>query len=168
MKRVIKYILLLSAILFLFGCSKEEKQTVERPHPDDVIIDNINYKLDYHEEEYNIKYRVAKNFKKTVLKNSINYFSDNKNKESNFVIRVLYYPSKDINYAIKDSVTNYDKKYEKTINNKKYIVVHFKNSEKEETNIYYYTHGKNTYAFAFTFKEDISLLENKFLQRVEY
>lgn len=166
MKKIIKTLLLFSAFLLLFGCNKEKE---ERRHPGDVILEDIKYSLDQEDTAYNIKYKVAKNFKKTVLSNAVNYFSEKKDGESYFVIRILYYPNKDINYAVKDSVTEYDNKYEKTIKDVDYMVVHFKNSVgNAETNIYYHTHNKNTYAFVFTSGIDISALEKKFLQRVEY
>ena len=169
MKRIFKILLILSLLLMLFGCKKKEE---EIPLADDeVILEGIKYKLNQDDSEYGIKYKVASNFRKSSMINAFNYFSEKIDDESYFVIRILHYKNKDVNYAIKDSTENkYDKKWTTKIGDLDYTVVRFKNPIGNEvyTNIYYYRNKKDTYAFVFTAQIDLTRLENIFLSQIEY
>ena len=135
---------------------------------DEVILEGIKYKLDQEDSEYGIKYKVAKNFRKTSLINAINYYSENINDRAYFVIRIFHYKNKSIDYAINDSTESFDKKYDTKVNDLDYTVVHFINYTKADVNIYYHKHKNDVYAFVFTSGIDISRLEDIFLKSVVY
>ena len=64
----------------LIGCGKKEAIPMEEQLADDeVVLENIKYKLDKDETGYGISYKIAENFRKTELINAINYFSENIN-----------------------------------------------------------------------------------------
>lgn len=160
-----KILLILFIILLLIGCGKKESIP-----EDEVILENIKYKLNQDDSEYGIKYKIANNFRKVDTGNAINYFSERIEDRSYFVFRIFYYKNKSIDYAIKDSTITYDKKWETKVGDLDYTVVHFVNptNDGSETNIYYYKHNKDVYAFCFTAKIDLSKLENIFLKQIIY
>lgn len=166
MKKKIFLILLLMSLFTLTSCGKNEEK--EELADDTVILENIKYQLNQDEEGYGIKYKIASNFRKSVLINAINYFSENINDRAYFVIRIYQYKNKTMDYAIKDSVPEYDKKEEKIINNLDYTMVHFINYNGANTNVYYHKHNKDIYAFVFTAGIDLSRLEKIFLNSIQY
>ncbi len=167
-----KKLLLIVLVLFTFrlvGCSNSSSKQ-EELKDDEVILEGIKYKLDQDETGYGIKYKIASNFRKSDMINALNYFSENIDDQAYFVIRIFHYKNKTIDYAIKDSTTSYDKKWETKINDLDYTVVHFVNpiGENVETKLYYHKSGKDVYAFCFTAAIDLSRLEAIFLKSVEY
>ena len=159
--------LLIIIVSFLTGCGNDSKPE-KKLGDNEVILEGIKYTLDKTDEEYGIKYKIADNFRKTSLINAINYYSENINDRSYFVIRIFHYKNKSIDYAIKDSTTEYDKKYDTKINNLDYTVVHFINYTKADVNIYYHKHKNDVYAFVFTSGIDITRLEDIFLKSINY
>ena len=164
MKRIIKTFIICIMLISLIGCGKVEDKLAD----DEVILEGIKYKLDQDDSEYGIKYKVASNFRKNNPINAINYFSENIDNNPYFVIRLLYYKNKTIEYAINDSTESYDKKYETTMNDLDYTVVHFLNFSGADVNIYYHKHKNDVYAFVFTSGIDLSRLEEIFLKSIEY
>ena len=166
-KKVI--LLLMIVCLLLVGCGKkEEKGEVELPN-DEVILENIKYKLDQDDSEYGIKYKVASNFRKNVLINAVNYFSENINDSPYFVIRIYHYTDKNLEESIKWSVEDYDKREEVKVGDREYTKVHFINYNKAETNLYFYEKAKKEfYVFVFTSSLDLSRLEEIFLNGVSF
>ena len=171
MKKNIKY-LLLFIIIFgcLIGCGKVKKETKKEENlaDDEVILENIKYKLDKDESEYGIKYKIANNFRKTTLTNAINYFSEDINDSPYFVIRIFHYKNKSIDYAINDATESYDKKEDVKINNIDYTKVHFVNYTKADVDIYFHKHNEDVYAFVFTSSVNMSRLEDIFLKSISY
>ncbi len=168
-----KKVLLILVILFSFvlvGCSKNNNKKGDNLKDDEVILEGIKYKLDQDETGYGIKYKIASNFRKSELVNSINYFSEKIDGQSYFVIRIFHYKNKSIDYAINDTTTSYDKKWETKFGDLDYTAVHFVNpiGENVETNLYYHKSGKDVYAFCFTASIDLSRLEEIFLKSIEY
>ena len=165
-----KKILLLATILLLIGCGKQEikKDELSKLAEDEVILENIKYKLDQDEEGYGIKYKIATNFRKSVMINAINYFSENINDSAYFVIRIYQYPKKDIEYAIKDSVESYEKREEVKIGDLDYTKVYFTNYNGAKTRLYYHKHNNTVYTFVFTAGIDLSRLESIFLNNISY
>ncbi|MBQ6285863.1 MAG: hypothetical protein IJK67_06140 [Bacilli bacterium] len=170
MKKLFKIFVLLLICICLIGCGKKTKQEENKLQDDEVILEGIKYKLDQDESEYGIEYKIASNFRKTNTRNAINYFSENINDQAYFVYRIFYYKNKSIDYAIKDSTISYDKKYDVKVGDLDYTVVHFVNpiGENVETNIYYYKHNKDVYAFCFTASIDLSRLIDIFLKSIVY
>lgn len=171
MKKKLKIFLVLIIIFAcLIGCTskKKKEEKVLNLLDDEVILENINYKLDKEESEYGIKYRIASNFRKTSLTNAINYFSEDINDSPYFVIRIFHYKNKSIDYAINDSTESYDKKEDVKINNIDYTKVHFINYTKADVNIYFHKHNEDVYAFVFTSGLDLSRLEDIFLKSISY
>ena len=173
MKKIFKILLVLSFVVLLFGCNKKEEETIkeEKLAEDEVVLENIKYKLDVEDKGYKIKYKVANNFRKVVLDNAINYYSEKIDNSSYFVIRIFYYKDKNIKYAIKDSTNNdYEKKWKTKVNDLDYTVVRLKNPIGDEvyTNLYYHKTKKGTYAFVFTGAIDLNRLENIFLSNIDY
>lgn len=170
-KNILLVTILISFIFFLCACGSSKKTSkpkkVEEPK-DTVTLEKIKYKLDQDDEGYNLKYKVASNFRKSTLINAINYYSENIDDTPYFVIRLFYYKNKDIDYAINDSTESYDKKWEETINGLDYTAVHFINFTNADVNIYYHKHGNDTYAFVFTSHLDLTRLKNIFLENVVY
>lgn len=71
MKRFFKIFILVS--ILLIGCGKKEDIPMEEQLADDeVVLENIKYKLDKDETGYGISYKIAENFRKTELINAIN------------------------------------------------------------------------------------------------
>lgn len=169
MKKVF-LILLLVLLFFVTGCSKNNGKKEEKLKDDEVILEKIKYKLDQDETGYGIKYKIASNFRKSEMINAINYFSENIDNRAYFVIRIFHYKNKSVEYAIKDTTTSYDKKWETKMGDLDYTAVHFVNpiGENVETKIYYHKSGKDVYAFCFTAAIDLSRLEEIFLKSVEY
>ena len=161
MKKLLLFLLMLSIILI--GCSKEEKLK-----DDEVILENIKYQLNKEEEGYGIKYKIASNFRKSVMINAINYYSENIDGSAYFVIRIYQYPNKDIEYAIKDSVESYEKKEEVKVGDLTYTKVYFTNYNNAKTHLYYYKHNNTVYTFVFTAHIDLSRLEDIFLKNITY
>lgn len=170
MKEALKIFILLFVCICLIGCGKKNKQEENKLQDDEVILRGIEYKLNQDDMSYGIKYKVANNFRKTDTGNAINYFSENIDDQPYFVYRIFYYKNKSIDYAIKDTTTSYDKKYDTKVGDLNYTVVHFVNpiGVNVETNIYYYKHNKDTYAFCFTSNIDLSRLEDIFLKSIVY
>ena len=102
MKNLKIFLLFILVFLCVAGCVKKEKEEKKDIAllEDEVILENIKYKLDQDENEYGIKYKIASNFRKTTLSNAINYFSEDINENPYFVIRIFYYKNKSIDYAI--------------------------------------------------------------------
>ena len=160
-----KFLLLFIIVISLLtGCGKKTDELA----PNEVILEGIKYTLNQDDSEYGIKYKVANNFRKTSLINAINYYSENINDRAYFVIRIFHYKNKSIDYAIKDSTTEYDKKYETKIDNFDYTVVHFINYTKADVNIYYHKYKNDVYAFVFTSGIDLTRLEDIFLKSISY
>ena len=158
-----KVLLVFIMLLFLVGCGKKDVLG-----DNEVILEGIKYTLNQDDSEYGIKYKVAGNFRKTSLINAINYYSENIDNHDYFVIRIFHYKNKSIDYAINDSTTEYDKKYETKVNNLDYTVVHFINYTKADVNIYYHKHKNDVYAFVFTSGIDLTRLEDIFLKNINY
>ena len=167
MKKKVLLLILVLVCIFITSCGKkEEKNELAN---DEVILENIKYKLDQDEEGYGIKYKIANNFRKTVLTNAINYFSENINGSPYFVVRIYHYIDKDLEASIKWSVDDYDKREEVMVGDKKYTKIHFINYNKAETNLYFYGKGpKEYYVFVFTSSLDLSRLEDIFLKSIIY
>ena len=175
MKKKLSLLLLIFIItITLVGCScgkKEEEKEEEKVTlaADEVELEGIKYKLDQDEEGYGIKYKIASNFRKTVLTNAINYFSENINNSPYFVIRIYHYTDKDLEASIKWSVEEYDKREEVKVGDRDYTKIHFINYNKAETNLYFYGKGpKEYYVFVFTSSLDLSRLEDIFLKGVNF
>lgn len=165
-----KKILLLITIIVIFtvgcSCSKDEGPKLAS---DEVVLENIKYKLDQDDSEYGIKYKIASNFRKTVLVNAVNYFSENINDSPYFVVRIYHYTDKDLEASIKWSVDDYDKREDVKVGDREYTKVHFVNYNKAETNLYFYGKGpKEYYVYVFTSSLDLSRLEEIFLNSVVY
>ena len=171
MKKTFKIFCILFIMICIIGCKKKE-EVKEEPllAEDEVILENIKYKFDQDSSEYGINFKLSSNLRRVDNGNTISYFSEKINDRSYFVFRLFHYKNKDIDYAIKDSTSQYDNKYEKEIGDKKYTVVHFKNpiGDNVETNIYYYKNKNDVYAFCFTSSIDLSRLEEVFLKSIVY
>lgn len=166
-KKIIIGIMILSCFM-MFGCGKkeEEKETLA---DDEVILENIKYKLDQEDEGYGIKYKIASNFRKSEMVNAINYFSENINDSPYFVIRIYHYTNKNLEESIKWSVNEYDKREDVTVGDRNYTKVHFVNYNKAETNLYFYGKGKKEYyVFVFTAGIDLGRLEEIFLNNIVF
>ena len=170
MKKNFKILLIIICIFIcLLGCTPKKKEgNKEKLADDEVVLENIKYKLDKDESEYGIKYKIASNFRKTTLTNAINYFSEDINDSPYFVIRLFHYKNKSIDYAINDATESYDKKEDVKINNIDYTKVHFVNYTKADVNIYFHKHNEDVYAFVFTSGLDLSRLEDIFLKSISY
>ena len=129
--------------LFVVGCGKEEKGPSLAD--DEVILENIKYKLDQEDSEYGIKYKIASNFRKSVLINAINYFSENINGSPYFVVRIYHYTDKNLEQSIKWSVEEYDRREDVKVGDRDYTKVHFINYNGAETNVYFYGKGPKEY-----------------------
>lgn len=168
MKRYLSIILIIVFALTLSACGKKEEVKV----PDDeVTLEGITYKLDQEDTGYNLKYKIASNFRRSDMINAINYYSEKINGSSYFVIRIYEYKGKDIEYAINDSVDKdlIESREEVEVGNDKFTKVHFKNSIGDaETDLFYKTHNNVTYTFVFTAGIDLSRLETIFLTNIEY
>ncbi|MBR4178751.1 MAG: hypothetical protein IKR57_05350 [Bacilli bacterium] len=169
MKKVVVILLMFLSIFMISGCGKE-KEKKDVLADDEVILEGIKYKLDQDTSEYGIDFKIANNFRRVDNGNAISYHSEKIDGASYFVFRIFHYKKKSIDYAIKDTTIEYDKKYETKIGDLDYTVVHFVNpiGEGIETNIYYYKHGKDVYAFCFTSSIDLSRLEDIFLKSIVY
>ena len=170
MKKNFKILLIIICIFIcLLGCTPKKKEgNKEKLADDEVVLENIKYKLDKDESEYGIKYKIASNFRKTTLTNAINYFSEDINDSPYFVIRLFHYKNKSIDYAINDATESYDKKEDVKLNNIDYTKVHFVNYTKADVNIYFHKHNEDVYAFVFTSGLDLSRLEDIFLKSISY
>lgn len=161
-------LLIVFVCLLTIGCGKKEEKgpTLE---DDEVILENIKYKLDQEDSEYGIKYKIASNFRKSVLVNAVNYFSENINDSPYFVVRIYHYTDKDLEASIKWSVEEYDKREDVKVGDRDYTKVHFINYNGAETNLYFYGKGpKEYYVFVFTSSLDLSRLEEIFLNGVVF
>ena len=164
MKNKVLLLIILCFCLLIVGCGKKD----ELPS-DEVLLEGIKYKLDQDDEEYGIKYKIASNFRKSVLINAVNYFSEKINDSSYFVIRIYHYTDKDLEASIKWSVEDYDKREEVTVGDRNYTKIHFVNYNKAETNLYFYGKGpKEYYVFVFTSSLDLSRLEEIFLNNIVF
>ena len=171
MKRKILISLFVVLSLFMISaCGKKTEPKKEEPKlaADEVVLENIKYKLDQEDSEYGIKYKIASNFRKSVMINAVNYFSENIDDSPYFVIRIYSYPNKDIEYAIKDSVETVEKREQVTVGDKEYTKVWFTNYNGAHTHLFYYTSNKTTYTFVFTSSIDLSRLEDIFLENIMY
>ena len=167
-KNIIKLLFIFIIAITLVGCgsSKDKKDELAS---DEVILENIKYKLDQDEEGYGIKYKIASNFRKSVLVNAINYFSEDINGSAYFVIRIYHYTDKNLEQSIKWSVEEYDKREDVKIGDRDYTKVHFINYNGAETNLYFYGTGpKEYYVFVFTSSLDLGRLEEIFLNGVDF
>ena len=168
MKKKVFLLLFVFICLFIVGCGKKEEKKDELAD-DEVILENIKYKLDQEDSEYGIKYKIASNFRKTVLVNAVNYFSENINNSPYFVVRIYHYTDKDLEESIKWSVEDYDKREEVKVGDYEYTKIHFVNYNNAETNLYFYgKQRKEYYVFVFTSSLDLSRLEEIFLKSVVY
>ena len=167
MKKILLLLIIFS--LFLVGCGKKEDKKKDELASDEVILENIKYKLDQEDSEYGIKYKIASNFRKTVLPNAINYFSEKINGSSYFVVRIYHYVDKDLEDSIKWSVDEFDKREAVSVGDREYTKIHFVNYNKAETNLYFYgKQRKEYYVFVFTSSLDLSRLEEIFLTNVSF
>ncbi len=163
MKKKFFLIIFLSLVL-IAGCGRKDELA-----SDEVILENIKYKLDHDDEEYGIKYKIASNFRKSVLVNAVNYFSENINDSPYFVVRIYHYTDKNLEESIKWSVEEYDKREEVKVGDRDYTKIHFVNYNGAETNLYFYGKGpKEYYVFVFTSSLDLSRLEEIFLNGVNF
>ena len=170
-KHLVRILSIFLVCLVLVGCGKKQKQEEQEKIADDeVILENIKYKLDQDDTGYGISYKVASNFRKTELINAINYYSENINGSTYFVIRISHYKNKSIDYAIKDCTEGieYTKIPDIKINDLDYTPITFVNAAGAESTIYYHKHNKDVYAFLFASKVDISRLEDIFLKSIVY
>ena len=173
-KKILLLFLMIICTFTLVGCgsskkeNKENEKEEEKIADDEVILENIKYKLDQDDSEYGISYKIANNFRKTSLINAINYFSEKINGSSYFVIRIYQYPGKDIEYAIKDSVETVENREVVIVGDKEYTKVYFTNYNGAKTHLYYYTSNNITYTFVFTADIDLSRLEDIFLKNIKY
>ncbi len=168
-KKLLFIVFIILFSLVLTGCGKKEEKEKEERLPDDtVVLEGITYKLDQEDTGYGIKYKIASNFRRSDMVNAINYFSEKIGDSSYFVIRIYQYPNKDIEYAIKDSVDNVEKREIVTVGDKEYTKVYFTNYNGAKTHLYYYKYDKTVYTFVFTASIDLSRLEDIFLKGVVY
>ena len=175
MKKKIFIILLVGLFVFnLCGCTKTEgnntNETEEVKLADNEFeVRGKKYKLDQDETGYGINFKVASNFVFRDTGNSLSYYAEkNEDGTSDFVVRILYYKNKSLDYAIKDTVTEYDSKTEVEINGIKYTKVHFTNYNDANTYLFYYVKGKEVYVFCFTAWEELERFENIFLNNVVF
>ena len=171
MKKKLLLLVMILSCIFMVGCScgKKEEKEEEKLAANEVVLENIKYKLDQDDEGYGIKYKIASNFRKTVLINAINYFSENINDSPYFVVRIYHYTDKDLEASINWSVEKYDKREEVKVGDRDYTKVHFVNYNGAETNLYFYGKGpKEYYVFVFTSSLDLSRLEDIFLKSVVF
>ncbi len=174
MKKKILFIVVILSFIVFYGCGKKEEvkneTQVEQLAEDEVILENIKYKLEQDDSYYGINFKVASNFRKRDFGNAMNYFSEEIDGSSYFVTRIFYYKNKSIDYAINDSTTSYDKKYETTIDDKTYTVVHFINptGKDVQTYLYYYKNKNDVYAYCFTASIDLTRLIEIFLKQIVY
>lgn len=171
MKKIINLLVLIVIVFALSGCGCERKETVEEPilADDEYMYKDVLYKINQDESGYGIKYKIASNFRKVDSGNALNYYSErNEDNSSNFVIRIFHYKNKDINYAIKDTTTEYDSKTEVEVNGVKYTKVHFTNYNDANTYLFYHKHKKDVYVFCFTAWVEEERLEDIFLRQVVY
>ena len=93
MKNLKIFLVFILFFLCVAGCVKKEKEEKKDIVllEDEVILENIKYKLDQDENDYGIKYKIASNFRKTTLSNAVNYFSEDINENPYFVIRIFHY-----------------------------------------------------------------------------
>ena len=168
MKKIINVILIMLIIFTLVGCSEKEEPKVVLAD-DEVIINEKLYKLNMDESGYGISYKIAESFVFRDTGNALNYYAPkNEDGTSDFVIRIFHYKNKNLEYAIKDTVTEYDSKTEVEINEIKYTKVHFVNYNNANTYLFYYIKGKDVYVFCFTAWEEQPRLEDIFLKSVVY
>ncbi len=168
MKKKLLFVMILSCLLMIgCSCGKKEEIKEEKLADDEVVLEGIKYKLDQDDEGYGIKYKIASNFRKSVLVNAINYFSENINDSPYFVVRIYHYPDKDLEDSIKWSVEEFDKREAVKVGDREYTKIHFVNYNGAETNLYFYGKERtNYYVFVFTSSLDLSRLEEIFLKNV--
>jgi len=162
-------VMFLSAML-LVGCDKKTKEVNEvKLAEDEVIVNGKTYKLNQDETGYGINYKIASNFVFRDTGNALNYYAErNEDNTSDFVIRIFHYKNKSLDYAIKDTVTEYDSKTEVEVNGVKYTKLHFTNYNNANTYLFYYQLKKDIYVFCFTAWQEEERLENIFLNQVVY
>ena len=173
MKKIYIVLILVFGLFIISGCENKKEEEIQKQDEikladDEVELEGIKYKLDQDDSSYTIKYKVASNFRKSTMINAVNYFSEKINDNEYFVIRILHYDNKSIEYAINDSTESYDKKEEITIGDKTYTVVHFMNFANADVNIYYYKNKKEVYAYVFTGRDDLTRLVEIFLKSIQY
>ena len=170
MKKILMMFILLLGLFICSSCNDNynEQNYENNIEDDEVFLENIKYKLNQEDSGYGIKYNIASNFRKSVMTNAINYFSEEIDGSSYFVIRIYSYPNKSIEYAIKDSVENYDSKEEVQIGDLTYTKVGFTNYNGAKTYLYYYKYKKTVYTFVFTSSIDLSRLSDIFIKSVIY
>ena len=173
MKKVLLLIVMFFSIVVFYGCGKKEEKPYNTEQKeiladDEVVLEGIKYKLDQEENEYGFKYKVASNFRKADFGNAMCYFSEKIDGNEYFVIRIFHYKNKTIDYAIKDTIPDYDIKKEVKINDLDYTFAHAKNYTGADINFYYHKHGKEIHAISFTGHIDLSRLEDIFLKQVVY
>ncbi len=167
-KKLILFLLCLATIFIITGCAKREEPETKLAD-DEVIINNKMYKLDQDETGYGINFKIASNFVFRDTGNALNYYAEkNEDNTSDFVIRIFHYKNKTLDYAIKDTVEEYDSKTEVEINGIKYTKVHFVNYNDANTYLFYYEYKKDIYVFCFTAWHEEERLENIFLNNVVY
>ena len=160
-------------IITLTGCGnkvEDNNSTTPEEHKlanDEVEIDNVIFKLDQDETGYDINYKIDSDFRKVDSGNALSYFGENGDK-TYFIIRLFHYKNKSIDYAIKDTTTEYDSKEEVEVNGLKYTKVHFTNFNGANTYLFYYKNDKDVYAICFTSSEEQPRLENIFLSQIVY
>ena len=171
MKKKILLNLLFIMILFtVTGCvqSKVKDYSIKNAN-DEVEIHGVLYKLNQDETGYGINYKIASNFRKVDTGNALNYYSvKNEDNTSDFVIRIFHYKNKSLEYAIKDTVEEYDSKTDVEINGLKYTKVHFTNYNNANTYLFYHEYNKDIYVFCFTAWTEEEKLENIFLNQIVY
>ena len=166
MKRIIILLIFSITMLIVVGCTKIIDKGLAS---DEVILENIKYKLDQDDSEYGIKYKVASNFRKADMINCFSYYSEYINDRTYFVIRIFHYKNKSIDYAIKDTVEDkYESKEEVKVNNIDYTKVHFINYTKADVYLYYHKYKNDVYVFSFTAGIDLTRLEDIFLNSIVY
>ncbi len=168
MKKIVFALFVIVSVLFLGACGKKENNETILAD-DEVVVNDVLYKLNADDTGYGLKYKIDINFRKTDTGNALNYFGQTEDKSSsNFIIRLFHYTNKNIDYAIKDTTESYDSKEEVEINGVKYVKVHFENYNGANTYLFYYTFGKETYVFCFTANKEEERLERIFLSNVVY
>ena len=76
-KRLLISLLVVLSLFMISACGKKEtpKKVEPKLAADEVVLENIKYKLDQEDSEYGISYKIASNFRKSEMINAVNYFS---------------------------------------------------------------------------------------------
>ena len=62
MKRIFSFLLIIVFAITLTACGKKEEA---KPPDDEVVLEGITYKLNQEDTGYNLKYKIASNFRRS-------------------------------------------------------------------------------------------------------